>query len=155
MSGEIFAFQALVAQDDNTVNCMAASSNPDTMCFHQAMREPDAPEFPQAAQDKFGKHLEDGTFEIIPHSEVPKGFKLFPAVWAMKRKRKVRTWEVYKHKATLNFDGSKQKKGDCDQTFAPVASWESVRIPLAPALQNDWHVIQPDCALAFPQAPVD
>jgi len=125
------------------------------MCFHQAMREPDAPEFLKAAQEEFEKHLKDGTFEIIPRSEVPEGFKLFPAVWAMKRKQKVRTREICKRKARLNFDGSKQKKGDCDQTFAPAASWESVRILLALVLRNNWHAIQLDCVLAFPQAPVD
>jgi len=48
------------------------------------MREPDAPEFLEAAQEEFEKHLKDGMFEIIPCSEVPEGFKLFPAVWAMK-----------------------------------------------------------------------
>jgi len=125
------------------------------MCFHQAMREPDAPEFLEAAQEEFGKHLKDGTFEIILLSEVPEGFKLFPAVWAMKRTRKVRTREIYKRKARLNFDGSKQKKGDYDQTFAPAASWESVRILLALVLRNSWHAIQLDHVLAFSQAPVD
>ena len=155
IAGEIFAFQALFAKDEDTATCMAASSDPDTMYFHQAMREPDAPEFLEAAQEEFGKHLKDGTFEIIPLSEVPEGFKLFPAVWAMKRKRKVRTREIYKRKARLNFDGSKQKKGDYDQTFAPVASWESVRILLALVLRNSWHTIQLDYVLAFPQAPVD
>jgi len=73
----------------------------------------------------------------------------------MKRKRKVRTRQIYKRKARLNFDGSKQKKGDYDQTFAPVASWESVRILLALVLRNGWHTIQLDYVLAFPQAPVD
>jgi len=134
---------------------MAASSDPDAMHFHQAMREPDAPQFLDAAQEEFQKHMDDRTLKIIPLSDVPEGFRLFPAAWAMKRKQKVRTREVYKHKARLNFDGSKQKKEDYDQTFAPVASWESVRILLALALRNGWHTIQLDCVLAFPQAPVD
>jgi len=51
IAGEIFAFQALFAQDDDTVSCMATSSDPDTMYFHQAMQEPDAPEFLEAAQE--------------------------------------------------------------------------------------------------------
>jgi len=72
IAGEMFAFQALFAQDEDTVTCMAASSDPDTMYFHQPMQEPDAPEFLDAAQEEFGKHLKDGTFEIIPCSEVPK-----------------------------------------------------------------------------------
>ena len=134
---------------------MAASSDLDAMHFHQAMQEPDAPQFPDAAQEEFQKHLDDGALEIIPLSDVPEGFRLFPAVWAMKQKRKVRTREICKRKARLNFDGSKQKKEDYDQTFAPAASWESVSILLALALRNRWHAIQPDCVLAFPQAPVD
>jgi len=86
-AGEIFAFQVLFAQDEDTVTCMAASSDPDTMYFPQAMQEPDAPEFLKATQEEFGKHLEDGIFEIVPRSEVLEGFKLFPTVWAMKRKQ--------------------------------------------------------------------
>ena len=141
--------------EDETITSMAASSDPDTMCCHQAVQEPDAPQFPKAAQEEFPKHLDDGTLKIIPLSDIPEGFRLFPAAWAMKRKRKVRTREAHKRKARLNFDGSKQKKEDYDQTFAPVASWESVRIPLALVLRNSWHAIQLDCVLAFPQAPVD
>jgi len=155
MAGEIFAFQALCAQEDETITSMAALSDPDTMCCHQAMREPDAPQFPEAAQEEFQKHMDDGTLEIIPLSDVQEGFRLFPAAWAMKQKRKVRTREVHKRKARLNFNGSKQKREDCGQTFAPVASWESVRILLAPALRNGRRTIQVDCVLAFPQAPVE
>jgi len=137
------------------ITSMAALPDPDTMHFHQAMRDPDAPQFLDAAQEEFQKHPDDGALEIIPLSDVPEGFRLFPAAWAMKRKRKVRTREMYKCKARLNFNGSKQKKEDYDQTFAPVASWESVRILLALALQNGWHAIQLHCVLAFPQAPID
>ena len=134
---------------------MAASSDPDAMHFHQAMREPCAPQFPDAAQEEFQNHLDVGALKIIPLSNVPEGFWLFPALWAMKRKRKVCTRETHKRKARLNFDGSKQKKEDHDRTFAPAASWESVRILLAPVLRNGWHAIQLDCVLAFGQAPVD
>jgi len=73
---------------------MAASSDPDAMCYHQAMLEPDAPQFLEASQEEFQKHLDDGTLKIIPLSDVPEGFWLFPAAWAMKQKQKVRTREV-------------------------------------------------------------
>ena len=153
ITGEIFAFQAEAVPH---VTAMAASSDPDTMYYHQAMREPDAELFLESAREEFQKHLDDGTFEIISLDQVPEGHKLFPAVWAMKRKQKVCTREVYKRKARLNFDGSKQRPGQhYDQTFAPVATWESVRILLALALRNNWHTIQLDYVLAFPQAPVE
>jgi len=37
-AGEIFAFQALFAKDEDSVAYMAASSDPDTVYFHQAMQ---------------------------------------------------------------------------------------------------------------------
>jgi len=154
-AGEIFTFQALCAQEDEMITSMAALPDPDTMHFHQAMQDPDAPQFLEAAQEEFQKHTDDGTLEIISLSDFPEGFRLFPAAWAMKRKRKVRTREMYKRKARLNFNGSKQKKEDYNQTFAPVASWESVLILLVLALQNGWHAIRLHCVLVFPQAPVD
>ena len=119
------------------------------------MREPDALQFLEAAQEEFQKHTDDGTLEIISLSDFPEGFRLFLAAWVMKRKRKVRTREAHKRKARLNFDGFKQKKEDYDQTFAPVVSWESVCILLTLALRNGWHAIQLNHVLAFPQAPVD
>jgi len=131
---------------------MAASSDPDAMHHHQAMREPDAPQFLEAAQEEFQKHLDDGALEIIPLSDVPEGFRLFRAAWAMKRKGKVRTSKVHKRKQLRWVQAEKE---DYDQTFAPAVSWESVRILLAPALRHSWHTIQLGYVLAFPQAPVD
>jgi hypothetical protein len=37
------------------------------------MREPDAAEFLKAANKEFANYIRDGTFEIIPLSEVPEG----------------------------------------------------------------------------------
>jgi hypothetical protein len=44
---------------------------------------------------------------------------------------------------------------DYDQTFAPVATWESIRLLLGMVTQNKWKTKQLDYVLAFPQAPVD
>ena len=64
--------------------------------------------------------------------------------------------EIYKWKVRLNFDGSKQKEGiHYDQTYAPVASWETIRLILAMVLKNGWKTKQLDYMLAFPQAQVE
>jgi hypothetical protein len=74
----------------------------------------------------------------------------------MKRKRRVKTREVYKWKARLAFDGSRQVEGvHYDQTYAPVASWETIRLLLAMVLRNGWKTRQLDYVLAFPQAPAE
>lgn len=45
----------------------------------------------------------------------------------MRRKRRIQTGKVYKHKARLTLDGSKQYQGiDYWDTHAPVAAWPTI-----------------------------
>jgi Reverse transcriptase (RNA-dependent DNA polymerase) len=74
----------------------------------------------------------------------------------MSRKRDLSTGERTKWKARLNVDGSKQQAGiDYDQTYAPVASWVSVRLILLMAMLQGWMTKQLDSVQAYPQAPVE
>ena len=98
----------------------------------------------------------NGNFSVIHISEVPKGATILPAVWQMKRKRDIRTRKVKKHKARLNIDGSRMIKGvHYDQTYAPVASWNSIRLLLTMVAIHGWHTTQLDYVQAYPQAPVE
>jgi Reverse transcriptase (RNA-dependent DNA polymerase). len=48
------------------------------------------------------------------------------------------------------------KKGiHYDQTYAPVASWSSIRTLLALTAIHNWHTVQLDYVLIFPRAPVE
>ena len=48
------------------------------------------------------------------------------------------------------------KKGvHYEQSYAPVASWSSIRLVLAIAMAQNWASTQVDYVLAFPQAPVE
>jgi hypothetical protein len=85
----------------------AASSDPDIMYLHEAMRQPDKKQFVQAMIDEVTTHTEKGHWKIIPITEVPKGTKILPAVWAMRRKRKIMSREIYKWKARLNVNRHK------------------------------------------------
>ena len=155
--GEIFCFAALYQhRTPDVMMAMSAFSDPDTMYYHEAMREPDAQDFIGAVKKEFTDLLEKGVFTFEKRSKVPKGATLFPSVWAMKRKRRVKKREIYKWKARLNLDGSKQVVGEhYDQTYAPVTSWETIRLLLAMVLRNGWKTRQLDYVLAFPQAPVE
>ena len=44
---------------------------------------------------------------------------------------------------------------DYGQMYAPVATWESIRLLLTMNLRNKWKTHQIDYVLAFPQAPVE
>ena len=77
-------------------------------------------------------------------------------IWVLKRKRKILTGEIYKWKARLNLDGSKQIKGiHYDDTFVPVASWSVIRLFLVLILSWKWEARQLDFVMAFTQAPTE
>jgi hypothetical protein len=143
-------------EDQHPMMAFAASADPDTMYYHEAMREPDRDEFKTAMEKEVQSHTENGVWEIVPASSVPTGTKVLPAVWAMKRKRRIATREVYKWKARLNIDGSKQEEGvNYWETFSPVASWAAIRMVLIITLIHGWTTKQIDFVLAYTQADVE
>jgi hypothetical protein len=164
VEGEIFCLEAMypITQEQehsNPLLAYKASADPDTMYLHEAMKEPDRQQF-VAAMDKEVKDQmgPDGNknFSIIHRSSVPEGATILPTVWQMKRKRDIKTRKVKKWKARLNIDGSRMEKGKHYwETYAPVASWQSIRLLLILSALHSWHTVQLDFVLAFPQAPVE
>jgi hypothetical protein len=64
--------------------------------------------------------------------------------------------EIYKWKARINIDGSKQVYSQhYDKTYSPVVAWLTTRFFLTQSLLNSWKTKQIDFVLAFPQAPVE
>jgi hypothetical protein len=68
----------------------------DTMYWDQAMKQPDAEQFLQAAFDEIKTHDDNKHWEVIPINELPEGTPVLDPVWSMKRKRRLKTNEVYK-----------------------------------------------------------
>ena len=159
--GELFSLATVFPIDDtmdqphSAFYCYkAADSDPDTMYHHQAMQQPDHEQFRTAMQKEMDDQMADGNFELVQRAKIPIGTKIFPSVWQMRRKRDIKTQEVKKWKARLNFDGSRMRRGEhYDQSYAPVTSWSSIRLALAIATANDWVSSQVDYVMAFPQAP--
>jgi hypothetical protein len=132
-----------------------ASSDPDTMHYHEAMAAPDRAQFLEAIVKEVNAHIEHDHWELIPRSQVPEGTKILDSIWAMKRKRDIKTQQVYKHKARLNIHGGQQQYGiHFTETYSPVVNWFSVRLVTTLALLNNWHTRQIDFVLAYPQAPL-
>jgi hypothetical protein len=59
---------------------MGATTDPDTMYFHQVMKQADAKNFMDAAHNEFNDLLQRGVFEIVPVFLVPEGMKVFSSV---------------------------------------------------------------------------
>ena len=134
----------------------AASSDPDTLYYNQAMNQPDRLQFVEAMKKEITDHTSRGHWTIVPRATVPKDCKVLPSVWSMKRKRRVDTGDIYKHKSRLNVHGGKQVKGiDYQETYSPVVQWATIRLVLILGLLYNWYTLQLDYILAFPQADID
>jgi Reverse transcriptase (RNA-dependent DNA polymerase) len=134
----------------------SASTDPDVLQYHEAMKQPDRVQFIRAMVKEIQAHTDGKNWIIVKRSTVPKGHQALPAVWAMHRKRKIDTREVYKWKARINIHGGKQTKGiNYWDTYALVATWASIRLIMNMAAAYGWVTRQLDFVLAFPQAPVE
>jgi hypothetical protein len=133
-----------------------ASSDPDIMYFHEILSEPDKQEFLKAMVKEIEGHNANNNWVVVNRATLGKNVKVLPAVWAMRRKRDLVTGEVVKWKARLNVDGSKQVYGENYwETYAPVASWASIRLIMCMAAKHRWKTKQLDFVQAYPQAPVE
>jgi hypothetical protein len=133
IEGELFSFQAMFSQDDSLTQdngllaYKAAKADPDTMYLHQALKEPDREKFIEVMEKEIAQQVQCGMYSIIKRTKVPQGATILPAVWALQRKRDVRTGNIKKYKARCNIDGSRMIPGKhYNLTYAPVAGWTSV-----------------------------
>ena len=143
-------------EEEHTLLDYTAYDDPDTMYMQKSTKEPDAGEFKKAMRGEMDAQIEGKVLELTQINYVRKNATLLPSMWQMKRKRHIKTRKVYKWKARLNIDGYRMvHKRDYDQTYAPVASWNIIRLLLILVLVHSWHTIQIDYVLAFTQDPVD
>ena len=102
------AHEALVDIEDTKDMIMDAHvRDPDTMYYHEAMRELDRDQFLQAMDKEVNTQIESDVIHLVNKEQVPLGTKVFAAVWALRRKRKILTGQISKYKARMNLDGSK------------------------------------------------
>ena len=94
----------------DTLIVYKTSVDPDTLYYHEAMREPDRKEFKKAMQSEVDDRIKGKRFSIVHKSTMPKGATLLPAVWQLRQKRDIRTRKIKKYKARLNIDGSKMQE---------------------------------------------
>ena len=132
------------------------NADPDAVHLWQAMKEPDADKFREAMQIEIDDRMKGGHWIVVPKDTVPKSCTILPAVWQMKWKRCISTREVYKWKARINIDGSKQIYGlHYDEMYTPVVTWPTVWYFLIQALIKGRRTKQLDFVLAYTQADVE
>ena len=80
VQGEIFCHSAMYPKDDTVLEhhpllAYKATSDPDTMYLHQAMKEPDKEQFLMAMEKEARDQLNNGNFTIMLRSQCPKRCK--------------------------------------------------------------------------------
>ena len=159
--GEIYCIESMFDQHNeypelDPIMIYKSTADPDTMYHHQAMRQPDRDDFKAAMDKEIKDQMQNGNFTVLRRDSLPKETQILPTVWQMKRKRDIESGRIIKHKARLNVDGSKMKKGvHYDETYSPVANWSSIRLLLTLVTALNWHSVQIDYVQAFPQAPAE
>jgi hypothetical protein len=141
-------------QDDPIA--LIAKRDPDTLYLNEALKASDRKQFIKAMKDEVQQHEELGHWQLVKRADLPEGTKILPSVWAMKRKRRIDTREVYKWKARLNVHGGKQEYGThYTETYSPVIGWATIRLFLILSIIFKWHTRQLDFVLAYPQADIE
>ena len=120
---------------------MVLSSNP------QSYAEVAGNPFWEAAmQDEYNSLLENQTWDLVP---LPSDMKLVRCRWVY-RTKKAADGQINKYKARLVAKGFQQVHGlDYDETFAPIAKMDSIRLALSIAASGRWEVHQMDMKNAF------
>jgi len=135
---------------------MAMSNDPDILTLREAMSADDSDEFRKSMIQEFNDHCDRTHWVFVLRSSLPHGTKVLPSVWAMRRKRRIATGQVYKWKARLNIHGGMQVKGiHYWDTYSPMVRWSSIRLALALSILHGWHMAQMDFVLAYPQADIE
>jgi hypothetical protein len=128
--------------------------DPDTPRLHEAMRGDHRDEFLAAMGEEIAALEAHKTWTIVRKETMPGGSNLLPGTWALKTKR-YPDGRMRKHKARFCVRGDKQIAGvDYFESYAPVASWATIRMVMNIAIQQNWATRHTDFSSAFVQAPL-
>ena len=115
----------------------------DPIIFEEAAEKE---EWTNAMNEEIAAIQRNKTWELM---NLPKGKKAIGVKWVFRTKFHA-DGSIQKHKARLVAKGYSQQEGvDYEETFSPVARFETVRTLLALDAQLSWYVYQFDVKSAF------
>jgi hypothetical protein len=131
---------------------MANDADADTLTFSEAMNHPSAEKFWEAAQTEIDTLNE---FEVWDEVTRKPWMNVLPGTWAFRIKR-FPTGLIRKLKARFCARGDRQIENvDYFDTFAPVVSWNTVRLLLVLSIELGLATKQVDYTAAFVHADID
>ena len=131
---------------------MVADSSPSPRTpttVSQALSSPEAVQWRFAIESELSSHKQCNTWRVVSASDMPPGAKPIRCKWVFKIKRDQNN-NITRFKARLTACGYAQRLGrDYDETFAPVACANSIRVLFALAAVLRLYVSQHDVQTAF------
>jgi len=125
---------------------LASSLEGEPTTYTEAMNAPDASKWEQAAKEEYKSLIKNKTWQLV---DLPRNRKAIGCKWVFKAKRNA-LGEIDRYKARLVAKGFSQTQGiDYDETFAPVAKFNSIRTLIALAAEHDLELHQMDVKTAF------
>jgi hypothetical protein len=119
------------------------SETHDPETFAEASGHPD---WDTAMNEEYRSLMANDTWDLVP---LPKGRKLVRCKWVYRTKY-ASDGSVERHKARLVAKGFSQVEGiDYNETFAPLAKRNSIRLVLSLTVSHKWEVHQMDVKSAF------
>ncbi|GJZ50839.1 retrovirus-related pol polyprotein from transposon TNT 1-94 [Tanacetum coccineum] len=129
------------AQDHSDLFCFISTIKPKNV--NEALKDES---WVVAMQEELNKFIANDIWDFVP---LPMSQSVIGTKWVFKNKLN-ENGIVSKNKARLVAQGYNQQEGiDYDETYAPVARLESIRILLAIACANDFKLYQMDVKSAF------
>ena len=127
------------------------ANSADTPNWHQAMNGPLSEGYMEAMDKEISTLTEKNSWEIVDRKP---SMNVLPSTWAFKCKR-FPDGSVRKLKARFCVRGDKQKEGvDYFETYAPVVSWETIRMLLVLSIKLGLKTKQVDYTAAFVQSTI-
>ena len=121
----------------------------DPRTLKEALASESSSDWLEAVYAEFAAHKDNGTWELIPRSDVPPGVKLLKSKLVFRTKYNSDS-TIERRKVRLVAKGYLQREGiDYDELFAPVANLDTIRLLLALSTSAPTTVHQMDVKTAF------
>ena len=114
------------------------------------MRQNDWQQFHHATQKEIDDRIEDNNFSTVRKVNLPKVATVLLVVCRFKKNGRQTTGEIKSYKGRLNIDGSRKKIGvHYDHSYAPAASWNSIRLLSNMIAVHGWYTKRLDYMVVF------
>ena len=131
---------------------MAKGNDPDLPTWNQAMCSSDRDKWEDAATTEINDLVQHNTWTLWKRKDIPPTARVLPTTWVFRLKR-YPDGRPKSFKARFCVRGDKQIEGvDYFESYAPVASWTTIRMLLCLSVNQGWETKQVDFSNAFVQA---